>query len=135
MSTRKKARKNKTAQPITRERALAAAMRLADEGGLHELSMRKLAQQLGIEAMSLYHHVPNKDAILDGMVDRVFAGLELPKADGDWKRAMRARANAMLAALRRHPWAVSLMESRSSPGAATLGHHDAVLGALRARCV
>ncbi|MBL8950525.1 MAG: TetR/AcrR family transcriptional regulator C-terminal domain-containing protein [Myxococcaceae bacterium] len=122
----------KARQPITRERALDEAVRLADAGGLHELSMRKLAQRLGIEAMSLYHHVPNKDAILDGMVDRVFAELELPKPDGDWKRAMRARAHALLGALRRHPWAVSLLESRRTPGPATLAHHDAVLGALRA---
>ena len=82
--------------------------------------------------MSLYHHVPNKDAILDGMVDLVFAEVELPEDDGTkWTDAMRRRAVSARAALKRHPWAISIMDSRSSPGAATLRHHDAVIGACR----
>jgi AcrR family transcriptional regulator len=117
--------------PLTRERALAAAMQLADADGLGALTMRRLAQELGIEAMSLYHHVANKDDILDGMIDIVFGEIELPAAGEDWKTAMRARARAARAALTRHPWAVGLMESRSSPGPATLRHHDAVLGSCR----
>lgn len=105
-------------------------MRLADEGGLDELSMRRLAGALGIEAMSLYHHVPNKDAILDGMVDLVFEEIELPPRD-DWKPALRRRMTSMREVLVRHRWALRILESRRTPGAATLAHHDAVLGCLR----
>lgn len=93
--------------------------------------MRRLADELGVEAMSLYHHVPNKDAILDGMVDLVFAEIELPSAAMEWRTAMRRRAASVRAVLLRHPWALRLMESRSTPGPATLAHHDAVLGCLR----
>ena len=117
--------------PLTRERALSAAMGLADAEGLGALTMRRLAQELGIEAMSLYHHVANKDDILDGMVEMVFGEIVLPAAGEDWKTAMRERARSARAALTRHPWAVGLMESRSSPGPATLRHHDAVLGSCR----
>jgi AcrR family transcriptional regulator len=117
--------------PLTRERALATAVALADAGGLASLTMRRLAQELGVEAMSLYHHVANKDEILDGIVDLVFAEIELPPDGMEWKTAMRLRARSARAALRRHPWAISIMESRSSPGPATLRHHDAVLGACR----
>lgn len=106
-------------------------MALADEGGLGELSMRRLASALGVEAMSLYHHVPNKDAILDGMVDLVFAEIELPPLDVDWQTALRRRMTSMRAVLVQHRWAVQILESRRSPGAATLAHHDAVLGCLR----
>ena len=93
--------------------------------------MRKLAQELGVEAMSLYHHVANKDDILDGIVDVVFSEIDLPTNDIDWRAAMRQRAISARQALRRHPWATGLMESRSTPGPATLRHHDAVLGILR----
>ena len=119
-------------EPLTRERALAAAIALADAEGLGALTMRRLAQELGIEAMSLYHHVANKDDILDGMVDMVFGEIELPAARTDWKTAMGDRARSARAALMRHRWAIGLMESRSSPGPATLRHHDAVLGSCRA---
>jgi AcrR family transcriptional regulator len=93
--------------------------------------MRKLAQELGVEAMSLYHHVANKDDILDGIVDVVFSEIDLPSGEAGWKVAMRKRAISARDALRRHPWATGLMESRSTPGPATLRHHDAVLGVLR----
>jgi len=93
--------------------------------------MRKLAQELGVEAMSLYHHVTNKDDILDGMVDIVFSEIELPSEAHDWKTAMRERALAVRAVLSVHRWAIGLMESRTTPGPATLRHHDAVLGCLR----
>ena len=93
--------------------------------------MRRVAQELGVEAMSLYHHVPNKDAILDGVVDAVFAAIELPRAGGDWRAAIRARAGSARAVLSRHSWALGLMDSRRNPGPATLCHHDAVLGVLR----
>ena len=126
----KKIRKNKRL-PVSRERALQVAIELADACGLEELTMRRLAQALKVEAMSLYHHVPNKAAILDGMVDQVFSEIELPVGNVDWRTAMRMRALSVREALKRHPWAIRLMESRSAPGPATLGHHDAVLGCLR----
>ncbi|MBN6037574.1 TetR/AcrR family transcriptional regulator C-terminal domain-containing protein [Amycolatopsis sp. 195334CR] len=107
-------------------------MALADEKGEAGLTMRAIAGRLGVEAMSLYNHVGGRDDILNGMVDAVFGEIDLPEATGDWKRAMRERATSSRAALRRHPWAVGLMDSRSQPGPATLRHHDAVLGALRA---
>ncbi|MDI2129964.1 TetR/AcrR family transcriptional regulator [Yinghuangia seranimata] len=111
---------------------LDAAVRVADRGGVDAISMRKVAQELGVEAMSLYRHVPNKDAVLDGVVDVVFAAIELPDAGReDWRDAIRARANSARAVLSRHSWALGLMDSRRNPGPATLRHHDAVLGVLR----
>jgi len=118
--------------PLSREQVLRAGMALADERGLDALTMRKLGEQLGVEAMSLYNHVANKVDLLDGMVDLVFAEIGLPDSRADWRSAMRDRAVSARAALGRHPWATGLMETRMSPGAATLRHHDAVLGTLRA---
>lgn len=126
----RKTQKTKQRQPVSREHALSEAVVLADREGLAALSMRRLAEALGVEAMSLYHHVRNKDAILDGMVDLVFAEIDVPAGTG-WKEAMRQRALSARAALRRHPWALSLMESRPTPGTKNLAHHDAVLGCLR----
>jgi AcrR family transcriptional regulator len=117
--------------PLSRRRVLDAAVALADRDGVGALSMRKLAHELGVEAMSLYHHVANKDAILDGIVDVVFAEIELPPGEVGWREAMRRRAISAREALRRHPWATGLMESRPTPGPANLRHHDAVLGVLR----
>jgi AcrR family transcriptional regulator len=128
-STRKRAADR---EPVTRERVLAAALRLADEGGIESLSMRKLGQELGVEAMAIYYHVANKDQVLDGMIDLVFAEIELPVAGVDWKVAMRGRAISVRDALLRHRWAIGMMESRSNPGPANLRHHDAVIGCLRA---
>src|SRR4029453_9229018 len=116
--------------PLTRQRVLEAALALADRGGIESLSMRKLAQELGVEAMSLYHHVANKDEILDGLVDIVFGEIALPPAPA-WGPAMRQRAASAREALRRPPWATPLMESRATPGPANLRPHDAVLGGLR----
>jgi AcrR family transcriptional regulator len=116
---------------LTRERVLRAGLALADEHGLEWLSMRKLGQALGVEAMSLYHHVANKEDLVDGMIDLVFAEIELPAPDGDWKAAMRSRALSARGVLSRHRWANGLMESRTTPGAANLRHHDAVIGCLR----
>jgi AcrR family transcriptional regulator len=118
--------------PLTRERVLQSAVRRADEGGIESLSMRKLGQELGVEAMALYHHFANKDDLVDGMVDLVFGEIELPPSTRDWRTAMRQRAVAVRDALLRHRWAVGLMESRRRPGPANLRHHDAVIGNLRA---
>ena len=116
--------------PLSRGQVLQAAVTLADESGIGALSMRKLGQVLGVEAMSLYNHVASKGDLLDGMIDVVFSEIGLPAGDG-WKAAMRQRAISVREVLGRHRWAIGLMESRSSPGPATLRHHDAVLGCLR----
>lgn len=118
-------------EPVTRDRAVTAAIAVADEQGIEALTMRNLAQALDVEAMSLYHHVANKSDILDGMVDAVFAEIELP-SDGGWADDMQLRAHSLRATLLRHPWAIGIMESRSAPGPATLRHHDAVIGCCRA---
>jgi AcrR family transcriptional regulator len=116
---------------LSRERVLGAAVAFADERGIESLSMRKLGEVLGVEAMSLYNHVANKDQLLDGMVDIVFSEVGLPAGDVDWKTAMRGRAVSARRVLSTHRWAIGLMESRTSPGPATLRHHDAVIGCLR----
>jgi AcrR family transcriptional regulator len=116
---------------LTRERILEAAIGLADRDGIESLSMRKLGDELGVEAMSLYNHVRNKVDMLDGMVDAVFSEIDLSASGEDWRLAMRKRAISARQALLRHPWAIGLMESRATPGPATLRHHDAVLGSLR----
>ncbi|SNT52794.1 TetR/AcrR family transcriptional regulator [Actinacidiphila glaucinigra] len=116
---------------LTRQRVVRAAVELADAGGLETISMRKVGEAVGVEAMSLYNHVANKEDLLDGMVDVVFGEVELPTPGDDWRQAMRQRAISMRLALSRHRWAIGLMESRSTPGPATLRHHDAVLGCLR----
>jgi AcrR family transcriptional regulator len=117
--------------PLSRERVLRVAVAFADESGIASLTMRKLGEALGVEAMSLYNHVANKDELLDGMVDLVFGEIDLPSGGADWKTAMRERAISARHALSRHSWAIGLMESRTSPGPATLRHHDRVLGSLR----
>jgi AcrR family transcriptional regulator len=116
---------------LTRERVLETAVARADAGGLEALSMRKLGQELGVEAMALYHHFANKDALVDAMVDVVFSEIDMPEAGPDWRAAMRRRAISVRDALLRHRWAIGLMESRRTPGAANLRHHDAVIGSLR----
>ncbi|WP_431782611.1 TetR/AcrR family transcriptional regulator [Streptomyces chumphonensis] len=119
--------------PLSRERVIRAAVAVADErGSASALTMRAVAEPLGVEAMSLYHHVSGREDLLDGMVDAVFGEIELPPRDTDWRSAMRRRAHSARAVLRGHPWAVALLDSRTRPGPATLRHHDAVIGALRA---
>ncbi len=115
---------------LSRERVLVAAVEVADAGGIEALTIRSLAESLGVKPMSVYYYVANKDEILDGIVDLVFSEIELP-APGDWRDEMRRRARSARSVLRAHPWAIGLMESRTSPGPATLRHHDAVIGALR----
>ena len=110
---------------------LETAVALARRDGLESLTMRRLADELGAGAMTLYHYVPNKEKLLDGMVDLVFGEIELPTTEVDWKTALRRRALSTREALNRHRWAVGLMESRRTPGPASLRLHDAVLGCLR----
>ena len=117
---------------LNRERVIAAAVALADGIGVDALTIRKLAVELDVKPMTIYHHVPNKEAIIDGMVDVVFGEIDLPPTDLHWKQAIRQRAASARVVLARHPWAAPLMESRTSPGPATLRHHDAVIGCLRA---
>lgn len=117
--------------PLTAETILAAAMAIADTESLAAVSMRAVARRLGVEAMSLYHHVANKDAMLDGMVDAVFREFHQPEIGGDWRSQLRIRSQSAREVLTRHPWAVGLMDSRRNSGFATVAHHDAVLGCLR----
>jgi len=118
--------------PLNRSLVLETALRLSDAGGLASLTMRRLGQALGVEAMALYYWFANKDQIVDGLVDLVFAEIDLPAADGHWKVAMRRRAVSLRDVLLRHRWAIGLMESRRNGGPANLRHHDAVIGSLRA---
>ncbi|MFD1374036.1 TetR/AcrR family transcriptional regulator C-terminal domain-containing protein [Actinoplanes sichuanensis] len=110
---------------------IAAAVQLADEDGLATPAMRKIATALGVEAMSLYNHVSNKDDILDGMVDLVFTELELPVPGESWQDATRRHAASLRAALTRHPWATGVLQSRPAPGPGNRRHNDAVLGVFR----
>lgn len=117
---------------LSRDEVLRAAVAYADEHGIASLSMRKLGEVLTVEAMSLYNHVANKDDLLDGMVDHVFGEIVLDPGAAGWRQAMRLRAISAREVLSRHRWAIGLLESRTTPGPATLRHHDAVLGSLRA---
>lgn len=119
------------ATPLTRDTVLRVAVSLADASGIEALSMRALGRQLGVEAMSLYNHVANKDDLLDGMVDMVIAEIDLPALEADWRDAMRARAYSARAAFTRHPWAPLLIDSRVSGGVGRLRYFDAVIGVLR----
>ncbi len=116
--------------PLSRERVLQAALRMADEGGIEALSMRKLALELGVQAMSLYNHVANKDEIIDGIVDRVVSEIEVPDFSLDWKTAMRRRSTSAHEVLLRHPWATMPLVSRINVGPAMLGYINATLGCL-----
>lgn len=116
---------------LSKERVVTEAMRLADRDGVDGLSMRRLAGELGAGAMSLYHYVASKEQLLDAMVDFVFEKIELPPEDTDWQSAMRRRAASARQVLASHPWAIGLLESRTSPGSANLRHHEAVTACLR----
>lgn len=120
-----------TRTPLTRKRVLRAAIRLADKGGIESLSMRKLAQALGVEAMSLYNHVENKEDVLSGIVDIVAGEIEVPTIGADWKEAIRRRAISAHEMLLRHPWASLLIVARINVGPAMLRYVDATLGCLR----
>lgn len=118
-------------RPLSGPRIVEAAVEVADQGGYAAISMRNVGRRLGVEAMSLYHHIANKDALLDALVDWVFAQIELPAAEDSWQTGMRRRAGSARRVLVDHPWALTLIDSRSNPGPALLRHHDAVIGCLR----
>ena len=107
------------------------AIAVADAGGMAALTIRSLAEHLGVKPMSVYHHVASKSEIIDGIVDLVFSEIELPSSSQDWRTEMRRRSASARRVLGRHPWAIPLLQSRTHPGPATLRHHDAVLGTLR----
>jgi hypothetical protein len=116
--------------PLSRERILRAAMNLADREGIESLSMRKIAQELGVQAMSLYNHVANRDDILDGIVDMVVSEIEVPTIGGDWRMAMYRRATSAHQVLLRHPWATQPLVSRINVGPAMLCYINSTLGCL-----
>ncbi len=118
-------------QPLTARRVIEAAATVADRGGLSAVSMRNVGRELGVEAMSLYHHVANKAALLDGLADWVFEQFELPPDGMGWRAAITVRSSSVRAVLSAHPWALALVDSRANPGIASLRHYDAVIGCLR----
>jgi AcrR family transcriptional regulator len=118
--------------PLSKDRVLRAAVGLADRGGIDALSMRKLGQELGVEAMALYRHVRDKDDILDGIVEVVIGEIAVLDADGDWKTALRNRVMAAREVMLRHPWAPRVMEERKTVGPAFLAYLNAVMAILRA---
>jgi AcrR family transcriptional regulator len=126
-----------TREPLSRERVLGAAVALADRGGVESLSMRKIAQELGVVPMALYKHLSNKDEMLDGVVDVVMGEIndavsEIDGGSGDWKAAMRRRVLSAREILLRHPWAPPLMESRTNVSPAMLRYFDSLIGLLLA---
>jgi AcrR family transcriptional regulator len=128
-----------TREPLTKDRVLSTAVALADANGIEAVTMRRLAEELDVEAMSLYHHLPNKEAILDGVVDLVFAEIAvatsaaLPaRTPAEWKAAVRRRILAARSVLLRHPWAPDVIESRSAASFAMALHMDGIVGALHA---
>ena len=123
--------KSKTRAALSRERVLRAALELVDERGLEALSMRKLAQELGVEAMSLYNHVENKDDIVGGIVDLVAGEMEAPKPGVDWKTALRDSAISVHEALTRHRWAARIWMTAGSTGGDRMRSAEAVLRCLR----
>jgi AcrR family transcriptional regulator len=116
---------------LTRERVLSAAIQLADRDGIEALSMRKLAQDLGIEAMSLYTHVRSKNDLLDGLIDVVIGQIPISPDGHDWQASLRQLALAARAVMLRHPWAPRAVEAQAAPGPAALRYVNALLGVLR----
>jgi len=116
---------------LTPERIIDAAVRVADDGGLTRVSMRNVGKELGVEAMSLYHHLDGKEALLDGLANWIFTQIELPEQGTPWRESMVDRATSARDTLAAHPWGLGLIESRRAPGPALLHHHDRVLGSLR----
>ena len=125
---RKIKERSHTREPLSRERILATAVALADEGGVDSLSMRRIAQELGVVPMALYKHVANKDELLNGMVDIVVDEIDPPIGGADWKRSMRERILSARRALLRHPWASQVIESRAEPTPTIIGYMDSMMG-------
>jgi AcrR family transcriptional regulator len=125
------ARADEPNAPLSRERVLEVAVGLADAEGIEGLSMRRLGRALGAGAMTLYSYVANKEELLDGMVDLVFAEVEAAADDVEWREAMRRQSASLRSALMRHRWAIALMESRTNPGPANMQHREAVTACLR----
>lgn len=130
MPEKKNRQKSTLRKPLSRDRILKAALTLADKQGVAALSMRNLAAVLGVEAMSLYKHVANKDAVLDGLVEIILREMEIPPAGTQWREAMRRRAWSVRYTMQRHPWASVLVESRTAPGEPRLRYADTVLSIL-----
>ncbi len=122
---------SETRTPLNKQRLVTGAIAVADAEGIDALTMRKLAKELGVKPMAIYHHVANKDEVIDAMMDVVFGEIDLPAEGSEWKPAIRHRAHSARAVLLDHRWAVSVMETRTSPQTATLTHHDAVIGCFR----
>jgi AcrR family transcriptional regulator len=118
-------------EPLTRDRVIGAAVAFADEHGVDDLSMRKLGAELGVEAMSLYNHVENKDDMFDGMIDFVFSTIPIPEGDLDWKEHGRLLGQGAMAQFSRHPWVVYLLMARGNFGPGALGFMNHVVGLLR----
>lgn len=116
---------------LSKERIIDAAVRVADRGGLAQVSMRNVGKELGVEAMSLYHHLPGKEPLLDALVEWIFAQIEVPPPRTPWRAAMVCRATSARTVLSDHPWALGLIESRRNPGPSLLRHHEGVLACLR----
>lgn len=116
---------------LSKQRVVVEAIRLADRDGVDGLSMRRLAGAIGAGAMSLYHYVASKEELLDAMIDTIYEEIELPPEWTDWQSAIRLRAVSARQVLVLHPWAIGLLESRTSPGPANLRHHEAVIACLR----
>jgi AcrR family transcriptional regulator len=127
----KRTREKGARPPLTRAKVLSAALRMADKGGIASISMRKLAQSLKVEAMSLYNHVANKEEILDGLVELVATEIEVPPIGGDWRAAMRQRATSVHRVLMQHPWATMLFVARLNVGPNMLRYVDRTIGCLR----
>lgn len=117
--------------PLSRERVLRAAVKLADEDGIESVSMRRLGQELSVEAMSLYNHIDNKDALLDGMVELVVSEIDLSSSAADWKSAVRNQILLARESMLRHKWAPSVMETRTTIGPAVMRYFNALLGHWR----
>lgn len=123
--------KDQKRRPLSAERVIEGAVALADEIGIDAFTIRKLAEAIDVKPMTIYHHTPSKEAIIDGMVDRVFSEIDQPPSDLDWRSAMQIRCRSMRKVLAAHPWAAPLMDARTTPGFETLRHHNAVLGCFR----
>jgi AcrR family transcriptional regulator len=121
----------KTRTPLSRERILATAVALADRDGVESLSMRRLAQELGVVPMALYKHLANKEEMLDGMLDEVVGEIDPPRTDSDWKTAVRERILSARRALLRHPWASRVMETRTEPTPVVMAYMDSMIGMFR----